>query len=109
MNVHEKWIDEMMMHSSEDIKLVTQRELELEFGYVSHSYEEWLLAKCPIDRETWLIGKAEVLMKATGSDDSGVKLSKKKRSEAMQKYLAYSSCKDNAIKESQANTIKKIW
>ncbi len=109
MNVHEKWIDEMMMYSSENIRLITRRELEQEFGFTSHSFEEWLLAKCPIDQKDLLPGKAEMIMKMKGMSGENIKLSKQQRDNALKNYLAYSSCKDNSIRESQERTVKELF
>jgi hypothetical protein len=108
LNVHEKWIDEMMMHSSDDIRLVTRRELENEFGFTSHAFEEWLLAKCPINRDDLLIGKIEMAMRATGADDSKVKLSREQRNNAFNEYMKYSECRKSAIEQSQTSTLKSI-
>lgn len=109
MGVHEKWIDEMMMYSSENIKLITRRELELEFGFTSHAFEEWLLAKCPINEKDLLFGKAEMVMKTKGIDGANIKLSKQKRDDAFNKYLEYTKCKEKSISQSQEKTIKNLF
>ena len=110
MNVPEKWIDEMMMHSSEQVKLVTYREIAEEFGFASHSFEEWILTKCPIDEEALLFGKAELIMGTrTGRNDRYKgDLSKAQRNELKIKYLNYISCKNQAVKSSQAETLSKL-
>ncbi len=43
----------MIMNSSENISLVTRREIDLVVGYTSHAFEEWILAKCPIDNKSY--------------------------------------------------------
>ncbi|MCG7868775.1 MAG: hypothetical protein JAY74_20690 [Candidatus Thiodiazotropha taylori] len=108
LNVHEKWIDEMMMHSSSDIRLVSRKELEQEFGFTSHAFEEWLIAKCPIDEHDLIFGKAELIMRATSSDDSKVKINIEQRNKALNEYKKYSKCKDTAIRESQAAILNSI-
>jgi len=110
MNVSEKWIDEMMMHSSEQVKLVTYREIAEEFGFTSHSFEEWIMVKCPIDEEALLFGKAELIKDAkTGrSDWRKGELSKDQRNELKMKYTNYISCKNQAVKSSQAETLYKL-
>jgi len=110
MNVSEKWIDEMMMHSSEQVKLVTYREIAEEFEFTSHSFEEWIMVKCPIDEEALLFGKAELIKDAkTGrSDWRKGELSKDQRNELKMKYTNYISCKNQAVKSSQAETLYKL-
>ncbi|MCG7972050.1 MAG: hypothetical protein JBO36_15480 [Candidatus Thiodiazotropha taylori] len=108
MNVREKWIDEMMTHSSENILLVTRRKLDLEFGFTSHSFEEWIIAKCPTQERTLLLGKGLVLMDAMGHDDSNVKLTAEQKMEIKKQYLSYSSCKERAIRSTQAEVLDKL-
>ena len=110
MNVSEKWIDEMMMHSSEQIKLVTYREIAEEFGFTSHSFEEWIMVKCSIDEEALLFGKAELIIddKTGRSDWYKGELSKEQRNELKMKYTNYISCKNQAVKTSQAETLYKL-
>lgn len=107
-NVHEKWIDEMMMHSSDDIRLVSRRELENEFGFTSHAFEEWLLAKCPIKERDLLIGQAEMVLRATRADSKKINLDAEQRNNAFHEYMKYSQCKDSAIKNSQEKTLQQI-
>lgn len=105
MRVPEKWIDEMMRYSSENMRLVTREELISEFGFVSRAFQEWIIAKCPIDKKDLLLGKVGFERMIRGPS---VTIKDLEDGEHILKYMAHSSCEEKAVKDSQKQIVKKL-
>lgn len=104
MNVHEKWIDKMMMLSSEDIELVPYNIMSNEFGFSPPAYEEWIKAKCPLEHEVWVSGSVASVMLKTEPEN---RLSQERKN-AYDMLMNNKQCIYEAITNSQNTVLNEV-